>query len=58
MTTHQFTPRTEEFGRILILHQGRLVYNRTAARPSPERCTRLLAEFASEAGAEPRPATG
>jgi heme exporter protein A len=58
MTTHQFTPRTQEFGRILILHQGKLVYNRAEERPSPERCTRLLADFAPELGAEPRPAAG
>jgi heme exporter protein A len=58
MTTHQFTTRTQEFGRILILHQGRLVYNRAEERPSPERCTRLLADFAPELGAESRPAAG
>ena len=50
MTTHQFTPRTEAFGRVLILHRGRLVYNRTEDRPGPERCMQLLAQHAPETG--------
>ena len=49
MTTHQFTARTAICDRVLILQQGRLVYNRTEERPSAERCAQLLNQFASGA---------
>jgi heme exporter protein A len=52
MTTHQFTSRTVQCDRILILHQGRLVYNRHEERPSAQRCAQLLNQYASGSPAD------
>jgi heme exporter protein A len=47
MATHQFTPSTAECGRILILHQGHLVYNQAESQPSAQRCAELLNQFSA-----------
>jgi len=44
MTTHDFA-QTETFNRILILHQGRLVYNQAVERPASGHCIGLLSKF-------------
>jgi heme ABC exporter ATP-binding subunit CcmA len=52
LTTHQFTPRTADCGRVLVLRDGRLVYNRPEHRPGPDRCAQILAEFGPPSVAE------
>ena len=56
MITHQFTPRTTAADRILILQQGKLVYNRPEERPSPQRCAQLLNEHATGSPSDAIPA--
>ena len=45
MVTHQFTGGVRLCTRIVILHQGRLVYNRPACAPTAERCAELLGRY-------------
>ncbi len=45
MVTHQFTGGVRLCTRIVILHQGRLVYNRPACDPTAERCAELLGRY-------------
>ena len=47
LTTHQFTQGVRHADRILILHQGRLVYNRPETGITAARCAELLHRYAS-----------
>lgn len=55
MATHQFTPRTARCGRILILHQGSLVYNQAESQPGAERCAELLNRYSAGGAATSAP---
>jgi heme exporter protein A len=57
MVTHQFTAGVALATHALVLHQGRLVYNRPAEGLTPARCAELLQDSGA-GGAPPAAASG